>query len=102
MFFQVHLVVGDFHIGFSVNSYDNPDNALSDGTCCAGTCAAGTCRTTLRLCFRGAGHSHNDVESSCYSVINRLDANFFVVTAENEPQIPLFYPVSYCMLACLQ
>ena len=93
MYSCMQVVSGDYHIGFSINSYNNPSNELSDRTCC-GTCMAGSCRTTLRLCYRDANHSHSDVESDCVAVINRADTTFFSALATDEPSIQLYYPVS--------
>ena len=90
-FTVMQVVLGDYHIGFAISGYSSPSNTLFNGSSCM---PAGSCRPTLRLCFRDAGHSHSDVESSCYSVINREDTNFVLVNAEDEPSIPLYYPVS--------
>lgn len=84
---QVALVNGHYSIGYSINNYASENNSLLyDGACCevntstGSGCQEGGCRTTLRLCFRDANHSHTDSDSSCFNAINRRNVNFFFQT----------------------
>ncbi len=88
------FAMADYRIGYSILDY-NSSNTLFDGSCCGGNCTANsTCRTTLRLCFRDAAHSHVDVESDCTEVQNRDNSNPFFASASFADSTAKYYPVS--------
>ncbi len=85
--------MADYRIGYSINSYSSTSNTLASGSCCGDT--------TLRLCFRDAGHSHSDVESSCNAVQNRENTDVFTVVLSMGVSIQKYYSVSTTMLGMI-
>ncbi len=86
------MAFADYRIGYSILDY-NSSGTLFDGSCCGGNCtrAVSSCRTTLRLCFRDAGHSHVDVESDCTEVQNQDNSNPRFISASFADSIAEYY-----------
>ncbi|XP_064382439.1 uncharacterized protein LOC135331274 isoform X2 [Halichondria panicea] len=91
---MVVFAMADYHLGYNIISYSSSNNTLANGTCCGETCDT-SCRTTLRLCFRDAGHPHNDVDSSCTIVQNRENANQVFFDASSQSSIPKYFSQTF-------
>ena len=85
--------VADFHIGYSLRLYSNPNNSLADGSCCEDTCSS--CNTILFFCFRDSLLPREDTSHSlCFVENERDNVAAFTFFPDNTPQIKATFTVS--------